>query len=315
MQLINHDRAGERILGARASALLARPATDLGLTALLTGDAPRTLTFPEGGSSWELHRGAFRIEGKGHTLMVLTPLDRALRQREREAWQRLVRVLGHEINNSLAPIRSIAESSLALLGRVPRPIDADEDLARGLGVVVKRAEALGRFLAAFASLARVPPPRFEAIPVGAWVARAVAIETRLSVVIEGGPSVMARGDGDQLDQLLINLLRNAVEAALETGGGVRVTWSLVGSHVEVRVLDEGPGIADASGLFVPFFTTKAEGTGIGLALSRQLAEAHGGELTLQNRSDGRGCEARLLLPRGETSLIGYEELGVGGHSG
>ena len=295
LRLVN--RTGERLLGRVSAALVARSAGEVGLGELLSGEAPRTLTFPEGESEWELRRSAFRLEGRSHTLIVLTPLDRALREREREAWQRLVRVLGHEINNSLAPIRSIAESSLALLGREPRPSDADEDLARGLRVVAKRSASLGRFLTASTRLAGVPPPRFEPVPVTAWIERAVALETRLPVVIDGGPSVVVRGDADQLDQLLINLVRNAVEAALETGGGVRVAWSLVGPCVEVRVVDEGLGVADATGLFVPFFTPKAEGQGIGLALSRQLAEAHGGKLTLQDRSDRRGCEARLLLPR------------------
>ncbi len=295
LRLVN--RAAERVLDRASPALVGRLAAEVGLGELLRGEAPRTLTFPEGASEWELRRSVFRLEGRSHTLLVLTPLDRALHEREREAWQRLVRVLGHEINNSLAPIQSIAESSLSLLRSAPRPTDADEDLARGLGVIARRSAALGRFLGAFAGLARLPPPRFEPVTVAAWIERAVALETRLPVVIDGGPSVVVRGDADQLDQLLINLVRNAVEAALTTGGGVRVAWSLAGPCVEIRVIDEGPGIADATGLFVPFFTTKAEGQGIGLALSRQLAEAHGGKLTLQDRSDRPGCEARLSLPR------------------
>jgi signal transduction histidine kinase len=96
--------------------------------------------------------------------------------------------------------------------------------------------------------------------------------------------------------LLINLLRNAADAALETGGGVRVGWRKNASYIEVKVEDDGPGLSNTGNLFVPFFTTKPGGSGIGLVLSRQIAEAHGGALTLENRRDGSGCEARLRLP-------------------
>jgi signal transduction histidine kinase len=230
--------------------------------------------------------------------MIAADLSRALRAEERHAFERLVRVLGPEINNSLAPIRSIA-ASLRGRARNPKPDDGEfaTDLSSGLEVIERRAEALGRFMSSYARLMRLPPPRLAAIDVGAWVRRVVALEKRRPVALAAGPEASVRADGDQLDQLLINLVRNAVDAAAETDGAVEVSWETRGDRIVVRVRDEGPGLSDTRNLFVPFFTTKADGSGIGLVLSRQIAENHGGTLTLQDRDDRRGCDACLTLPR------------------
>jgi two-component system nitrogen regulation sensor histidine kinase NtrY len=225
-------------------------------------------------------------------------LSRVLRAEERSAWQRIVRVLGHEINNSLAPIKSIAGSLGSLTRREERPADWEEDLRSGLQVIESRSESLGRFMGAYARLARLPRPSVGPVNVADWVRRVAALETRLEVRVQEGPAVVVTADGDQLDQLLINLVHNAVEAALETGGGVQVGWTSRAGVVEVVVEDEGPGLPDPGNLFVPFFTTKASGSGIGLVLSRQIAEAHGGALVLEPRQDTRGARARLRLPLG-----------------
>ncbi len=296
LQLVN--RAGERLLGQPADRLLGRSAGELSLGGLLDGDAARTVeaVFPGGSGQWELRRSSFRRDGHPLELVVLTDLHRALREEERLAWKRLIRVLGHEINNSLAPIRSIAVNLRALATRDPPPPDWKDDLASGLGVIERRSDALGRFMESYARLARLPPPQLRTVDVGTWVRRVVELEKRAPVSIEPGPELAIEADGDQLEQLLINLVRNAVDAAAETRGGVRVEWVASNDLLEVRVLDEGPGIAETANLFVPFFTTKPNGSGIGLALSRQIAEAHRGHLTLQNREDRRGCLARLRLP-------------------
>jgi signal transduction histidine kinase len=247
-----------------------------------------------------MRRSTFREGGLQHQLLVLSDLRRALREEERQAWQRLIRVLGHELNNSLAPIQSVAESMESLLGRLPVPTewpaDASADMRSGFGVIRARSAALGRFMNAYARLARLPQPQPGPVDVARWVARTVSLEQRLNVNIVPGPRVVIAADGDQLDQLLINLLRNATDAAIETGGGVRVGWSRNGESIDVFVEDDGPGLSNTTNLFVPFFTTKPGGSGIGLVLSRQIAEAHGGSLTLENRRDSHGCRARLHLP-------------------
>jgi signal transduction histidine kinase len=226
----------------------------------------------------------------------MTDVQHALRAEERQAWQRLVRVLGHEINNSLGPIASIAETLRTGLSRPVRPTDFDADLQKGLEVIERRAAALARFMQSYARLVRLPPPRITRVDVAGWIARNVALETRTKVTVSGGPDVTIPGDPDQLDQLLINLLHNAVEASAETAGGVRVSWTTVASQVVLVIDDDGPGVADTTNLFVPFFTTKPTGSGIGLVLARQIAEAHGGSLVVRNRKAARGAEAIVTLP-------------------
>jgi two-component system nitrogen regulation sensor histidine kinase NtrY len=296
LRLVN--RAGERLLDQPAERMTGRTAEALGLDRLLEGDDQRIInaSFPGARGRWQLRRSTFRQGGASHRLLVLSDLSRTLREEELLAWQRLIRVLSHEINNSLAPIKSIAGSLMMALNRTPRAPDADEDMQRGLSIIAGRSDALQRFMASYARLARLPAPRLANLSVSDWIRRNVALETRLPVQIEPGPDVTVRADGDQLDQLLINLLRNAVDASLETDGGVVVGWARDGGHVTVWVRDEGPGLSDTTNLFVPFFTTKPNGSGIGLALSRQIADAHKGSLTVENRRGTRGAEARLLLP-------------------
>jgi two-component system nitrogen regulation sensor histidine kinase NtrY len=296
LRLVN--RAGERVLAQPEERLLGRMAEELALAECLQGETPRIaqIAFPGKSGRWEIHRGSFREGGLAHQLLVITDLSRALRDEERQAWQRLIRVLGHELNNSLAPMKSIAENLGSMLGRKDRAQDWQEDMRSGLTVIAARTDGLARFMNAYARLAKLPPPIFQPLDVGQWIRRVAGLEPRLQVQLKPGPEVKIQADQAQLDQLLINLLRNAVDAALETGGGVRVGWGRKDGYVEVWVQDDGPGIPNPTNLFVPFFTTKPSGSGIGLVLSRQIAEAHGGSLTLENRESRRGCEARLRLP-------------------
>jgi PAS domain S-box-containing protein len=298
LRLVN--RAGERLLGHAADRLLGRSAEELALRMCLEGPAPRIedVTFPGGSGRWEVRRTTFRQEGRPHQLLVLADVSRPLRDEERQAWQRLIRVIGHEINNSLAPIKSIAGSLESMLQRgATLPDDWNDDMRRGLAVIAARSDSLSRFTTAYARLAKLPAPRRDTVAVAPLVRRVAGVETRLAVRVGPAPDVAIRADPDQLEQLLINLLHNAVDAALGAGGGVSVGWKMEGRGFELWIEDEGAGLPNESNLFVPFFTTKPGGSGIGLVLSRQIAEGHGGTLTLDNRTDRRGCRAYLRLPQ------------------
>jgi len=296
LRLVNG--AGERLLAAPQERLLGQTAEELQLAGCLEGPPQSTFqaVFPGGAGRWGARRTRIRERGLPLELVVISDLTQALSEQELQAWQRLVRVLGHELNNSLAPVKSIAGSLESILARDPLPDDWRDDMRRGLSVISSRSESLSRFIGAYARLAKLPRPQLQPLEVASTVRRAVSFETRLAVEVEPAADMTVQGDPDQLEQVLINLLRNAADASLATGGGVRVGWGRDGSMMEIWVKDEGQGLSSTANLFVPFFTTKPGGSGIGLVLSRQIAEGHGGALLLENRKDGPGCVARLRLP-------------------
>ncbi|MGH8200696.1 MAG: sensor histidine kinase [Steroidobacteraceae bacterium] len=165
-------------------------------------------------------------------------------------------------------------------------------------LIEQRSRALGGFIRRYAELARLPPPNPERVDIAALVRRVISFEPRLVVEMSSDPGETAHVDRSQLEQALINLVRNAADAALETGGGARVRWRQAGRDLLIEAEDDGPGIAQTENLFVPFFTTKEGGSGIGLVLARQIIEAHGGSLRLANREGSRGAVAIVRVPTG-----------------
>ena len=302
LQLVNH--AGVKLLGLTHARSFGHTARELGLEELLAAPDQSIHSFGARSTRWLLRKAVFRQDGAPHTLLLLADVSLPLQEEEQIAWKRLIRVLGHELSNSLAPIKSIAGSLLARVDNMQGEDATLRDFRRGLGVVESRADALHRFVQSYRLLAQLPPPQFKMAALGPLLERVVVLEQRLAVQLETGPPVILDADPDQLEQMFINLLRNAVDATLANGTEeVRVFWRVDDAALVVTIDDRGMGIANADNLFVPFYTTKPAGSGVGLALAQQIARAHGGEISLTNREDGDGARARVRLPLAAESIV------------
>ena len=317
VRLVNS--AGEKLLHQPPARLIGKTASDLGLGKCLSCENESLVELHFGTDArWFVRRSSFRQQGIPHTLVILSDVSRALREEERRAWQRLIRVLGHELNNSLAPIKSIAGSLSARLSGSGIRDQEQQDFERGLNIIESRAASLNRFLQGYRQLAQMPPPVLQSCSISVIAKRVTALETRVPVALIPGPDVDFLADPDQLEQLLINLLRNAAEALLqmESGGSnsngsahsavaqdVELSWEVIADDLIIAIKDNGPGLMNPGNAFVPFYTTKPTGSGIGLVLARQIAEAHGGSLELQNRTDRRGCLVSITLPLNSDKAI------------
>ncbi len=300
-----HNRAAARFLGIRETTAISSTAADLGIAELLEGPPSQTISRFSNGQEkrWIVRRTHFRQSGIPHRLILLSEASEALRAEERQAWQRMVRVLSHEINNSLAPIKSVSRTLARILSQTTLPDRIHKDVDLGLEVIGTRAEALNRFLQSYAQLTRLPAPARRDVCLNKLLKRVAGLECRLQVGLDPGPELTVNLDPDQLEQVLINLIKNATEAVLARPEAsqrdeplVTVSWKQTGSDLELWVRDQGLGLLDPSNLFVPFYTTKEGGAGIGLVLCRQIVEAHGGSLLLRNRVDVSGCEAEIKIP-------------------
>ena len=305
LRLVNP--AGEHLLRQTKARMLGSPAGELSLQPCLSAENESVieLNLNDSQARWLLRRSAFRQNGVPHTLVVLSDVSRALREEERRAWQRLIRVLGHELSNSLAPIKSIAGSLGSRVSAMPTDTEGRSDLQRGLEIIETRSASLHRFLDAYRKLAQMPAPTLKEVSITTLIERVANLETRVRVSVHPGPNIVFEADPDQLEQMFINLVRNAADAVLETSSEngqsesakVLVRWEANDAEVAFFVDDVGAGLLNPANVFTPFYTTKPHGSGVGLVLSRQIAEAHGGRIEIGNRANAPGCTVKVVLPR------------------
>jgi signal transduction histidine kinase len=297
------------MLGKPHARCFGRSARELGLEELLAAPDQSIHSFSahsnaaSNSTRWLLRKAAFRQDGAPHTLLLLADVSLPLQEEEQQAWKRLIRVLGHELSNSLAPIKSIAGSMLARVDALGGDEETRRDFRRGMSVIESRADALHRFVQSYRQLAQLPAPQLRPVALDALLERVTVLqrgglaEQKLEIQLDPGPAAVVLADPDQLEQMTINLLANAVDAALGNGAQpVRIAWQVADSSVLIAIEDRGLGIANSDNLFVPFYTTKPTGSGVGLALAQQIARAHGGEIRLVNRQDGPGARATIRLP-------------------
>jgi nitrogen fixation/metabolism regulation signal transduction histidine kinase len=302
LQLVNS--AGLKLLDRPHARCFGYSAAELHLDSLLAAPDQSIRSFGATPERWLLHKARFRQDGAPHTLLVLADVSVPLQEEEKAAWKRLIRVLGHELSNSLAPIKSIAGSLLARVDDLDGSEDIIDDFRRGLGVVESRADALHRFVQSYRQLAQLPPPQLRPVPLTALLKRVAHLEQRLPVQLDPGPPLVLNADPDQIEQMFINLLANAVDASLANHSQtVNLGWQQQNSTAQIIIEDRGLGIANPDNLFVPFYTTKPAGSGVGLALAQQIARAHGGEISLMNREEGEGVCAIVRLPMTQSPRV------------
>ena len=294
------NRAGCELLNSDAGDCIGKTAADFDIGIVLQIDEamPFHHTFPAVSGRWTVRRKEFRENGVPHSLVLVQDLSKSLREEERMAWKRLIRVMGHELNNSLAPIKSISGTLNTLIQKESISGELKEDLEEGLQVIQKRADALSRFVSDYSKIAKLPAPSKTHFNLNSLISRIVNLHDFRGSTIsaEHCCDVELYADEAQIEQLLINLTKNAIEANLETSGHTLIRCGKLARRIVIEVIDEGLGLASSENLFIPFYSTKPGGSGIGLTLSQQIAENHDGGLELLNREDRQGCVARVMLP-------------------
>jgi two-component system nitrogen regulation sensor histidine kinase NtrY len=258
----------------------------------LRAGGDRLFSFEDAGAEETFHLASrdFRLNGRQHTLHLFKRLTQELARQEVATWKKVIRVISHELNNSLAPISSMAHSGRELLRRGDH-----ERLARVFAAIEERVQHLDSFIGGYASFAKLPNPRLQPVP---WPSLVERIQAHCEVRLQGSlPEAPALLDASQIEQVLINLIKNAHESG-SAADAVEMSVREAGSLVRIEIADRGSGMSEAvlESALLPFYSTKRSGTGLGLALAREIAEAHGGRIALGNRPGG-GASVTLIVPR------------------
>jgi nitrogen fixation/metabolism regulation signal transduction histidine kinase len=297
--LANH--LTEKLLQVESSVMIGKPIKYYQLDRILPAQNSHLLeyAFPGARGRWQVSRQTYIHDGKQGNLLFITDLEQVLSEQEIKAWQRLIRVVAHEVNNSLTPIMSLCQTLSSILGKQVAKSDVpyQDDLQEGLGVINERARNLKNFISDYARIAHLPDAQKKRFDLLALIARILTIykEDHIELVTEQ-TAVPVFGDQTQIEQVLINLIKNAIEANADKTKTVVIQVGCSATTCRIDISDQGSGISNQANLFVPFYTTKPQGAGIGLALARRIVAAHNGDLQLQNRDDASGAVATLTLP-------------------
>ncbi|WP_374710496.1 sensor histidine kinase [Massilia pseudoviolaceinigra] len=280
---------GRKLEGHRLSEILSQASPALVEALERGGDGLFTAGEGEDEEVYHLARRSFSLNGRKHELLLLRQLTHELRRQEVQTWKKVIRVISHELNNSLAPLTSLAHSGAELVRR-----GQTERLPQILETIEERTRHLESFILGYARFAKLPSPRIEECPWPGFISR---LASQVGLTVAGTlPPEPARFDPAQMEQALLNLLKNAHESG-SPAADVTLQVRLAPGLLRIEVMDRGQGMNDAvlTNALVPFYSTKRSGTGLGLALAREIAEAHGGRITLGNR-DGGGLMVTLILP-------------------
>ena len=287
---------GRRLEGRAFDDVLAKADNALQEAFERGGDGMFTVGSDDDEDIYHLSRRGFRLNGRPHELVLLRQLTAELRRQEVQTWKKVIRVISHELNNSLAPIASLAHSGAELVRR-----GRHERLGEVFTTIEDRARHLEGFIRGYARFAKLPQPQLQTI---VWAEFLGRLQRQIGFELEGASQdLRARVDPAQLEQALLNLVKNAHEAGADAtppSDEVRVRLLRLPGWTRLEVLDRGPGMNEAvlQNALLPFYSTKRNGTGLGLALTREIVEAHGGRLSLQNRTDGGLCVAVMLPEAG-----------------
>jgi nitrogen fixation/metabolism regulation signal transduction histidine kinase len=290
--------AAEKLFKCRFEEMQGWPIKQLGLQNVLFKDYNSVAEFEikQHKKKVLIRTDQYFEKGIKHKLIFITDIQNLLREEERQAWQKLLRVLSHEINNSIAPIASIGETLEKMVDKQYSNTDLDNDLKEGLGVITERAQSLNIFIQRYQKLAKLPHPSKSLFNIEPLVQSVALLFPDANIKLDSEELVIY-ADKDQFQQVLVNLLKNACESMQDNPQEeICVDWRKVSQLIEINVRDQGTGISNIDNMFVPFYTTKPQGTGIGLSLSRQVMVNHGGDLIIKNRTDKKGVQATLMVP-------------------